>query len=451
MHLALLLEEQTLVFVQPLLVLPNLAAEEMGQFWASCVTRAHIANTATQQQAASSSASAAAAEPALAGAATAAASFAEAWQFVTPLLADIAYVLSSSAPARAPTQTPGQLAEQSGSGSDSLATVMELVAAAEDCAKPWLSSAAAAAHQDMMVDLLSYLYDLNMWATVQYVCSTAAAAGRAAGSAGSSSGEQQMQQQGQEQQQGQGQGQEAQCDLGAVADRDVDPVVAAPVAAALRARRSVRQWASDGTAAALVLTAMGRTVGTLLALLLLPWLLARQLVVRLRAALALRRWMPAVPGVAARATGSGSSSDVDTAAADATEGAREDRAAPALRRWHALRAVLFGFEQPGLEDEFLEYRYQCTATWDTCAALYRALVTCTSIYSCPPSYWADVNHEYNPYVSLVSWAVAWLLPALLMLRFRRRLGARGREIAVLMLDVISGFEVGRRRLLLMLR
>ncbi len=324
LHVALLLGDHSLAFVQPLLVLPQPAASEFGSLLSSAMLHAAcaVASAASgdqqqdghleqqqheergcsqqeqqqhvleeqsvdqqqqqqqqqQEQQDGQQEQQQQQQQQQQQRAMLARSLSGAWHaIVSPLVADIAYVMGCTAPAApaagAPATAAGPAAHAvppaAGLATTShprheasvlaavSATAMASLASHHGC-KPWTGGAAAGAYQALMVDLLSYLYSESMWATAIFVCSVAGGSGRAVGALsaceleqqfqqadGATSAKQQQQlQQQQQQQQQQGQ-QEAEAeDEGSDTDSDdqlAGVAVKAAAAAAAHAKQQQRQ------------------------------------------------------------------------------------------------------------------------------------------------------------------------------------------------------------------
>ncbi len=105
--------------------------------------------------------------------------------------------------------------------------------------------------------------------------------------------------------------------------------------------------------------------------------------------------------------------------------------------WQKAQLLLHGFQQPGLEREFVSYMYQHTLVLDACAASYHALMTLAVIFAFPLSTWRQLEVQ----LGVLGYVLCWCLPACLVWRFRQRLGPRGREAGAVMVDLALMVQV----------
>ncbi len=102
----------------------------------------------------------------------------------------------------------------------------------------------------------------------------------------------------------------------------------------------------------------------------------------------------------------------------------------------SISALLHGFP-PALEQLFLSYKYQQTLAWDATAAIYHACTAISHVLNFPMSTWGQPAVQRG----MAGFVLGWGLPALLVVAMRRRLGPKGREIGVLLIDVALAAQV----------
>ncbi len=412
LHLAVLLGSHSLAFVQPLLVLPAAAATELHQVWSMAAALAtdkvrgeHVVQSEVAESAPPSAA------------------LAEAWQQITPLLMDIAYVVGCTAPLTTTAAAAGSTAMVSSAwaGDRTLieAASPELPLPAGQ-SWPWLGGQASAAHQELLVQLIAGLYSAGLWATTDFVCGAAAASGRVVGSKGS-----------RQEQAGQQEEQQAQFD-------DDTPCGVAARAAAARA-----QHGAPGRTA----KAAGRIAAVLLhPVLLLFTSVQRALVPQGQQAHAASAASPAAVNSCKANVDSAAPAAASSSKAHASAGVSDGAAllpyAPGSL-WHQLMTLLTGFKQPHLEQAFLAHRFQNTLALDACAAVYHGLIIVAAAISYPAASWHQCSTRWGMACTVFGAGLpAVMAPVTLVPRLRALLGPRGREVLALMVDVAMALQVG---------
>ncbi len=105
--------------------------------------------------------------------------------------------------------------------------------------------------------------------------------------------------------------------------------------------------------------------------------------------------------------------------------------------WQKVQLLLHGFQQPGLERQFLSYMYQHTLVLDACAAIYHALMTLAALMDFPMSTWRQPEVQ----LGMLGYVLCWGLPACLVWQHRQRLGPRRREAGAVMVDIALMLQV----------
>ncbi len=394
--MGLLLGSHLLAFVQPVLVLPEAAAKELHAVWALAVAlatdRVHgDCHWHAEQQAPGP-------KPA---------ALAEAWQHMAPLLTDIADVVGCMAPPTASPTPPVTALDTALPTAASVATTASVsppslpgrpaLPAAGGLTQPWLGGEASAAYQELMVHLVSAIHNAGLWATLDFVCSTAAASGRIANHV---------------------LGQQEQ--LSPVLEQEghaVDSEDIAPSGGAQRVAAAVHAEHGASPAAACIAAVL--------------WYLLVPLVQLVQRASSLCRWQAHAATATLAAANSSSS-------ACATPSTAAPSVHPPCSLQQQLCTLLTGFKHPGLEQSFLAHKFQQTQMLDACAAAYYGLMGIAAILSYPAAAWPEASTQWG----VASFVVTCGLPAVLAPgRMRRQLGSRGRELVALMLDVAFALQV----------
>ncbi len=105
--------------------------------------------------------------------------------------------------------------------------------------------------------------------------------------------------------------------------------------------------------------------------------------------------------------------------------------------WQKVQLLLHGFQQPGLEQQFVCYQYQHTLLLDAIAAFNHGLVTLAAIAAFPMYTWRQPEVQ----LGMLSYVLCCFLPAWLVWSLRQWLGPRGREAATMLGDVTLSLQV----------